>query len=134
MDAETQLVVRNRAGGRCEYCHLPQAADPLLIFEIDHIIARKRRGDDRPGNLCFACCACNHHKGANLAGIDPVTGRLTRLFDPRRHQWRWHFRWDGPLLVGKTAIGRTTITVLEINLSYRVELRAQMLDEGVSFA
>ena len=37
------------------------------------------------------------------------------LFNPRRQKWDRHFRWDGPLLVGRTAIGRTTIRVLQIN-------------------
>ena len=133
MDAGTQTLVRKRSGERCEYCHLSQAADPLLLFEIDHIIARKHGGGERPGNLSFSCFACNHHKGANVAGFDPVTCRLTRMFHPRRHKWGWHFKWDGAVLMGKTAIGRTTVAVLEINLSYRVELRKQLRAEGVSF-
>jgi hypothetical protein len=35
--------------------------------------------------------------------------------------------------VGRTAIGRTTVAVLEINLPYRVELRAQLQNEGAAF-
>jgi hypothetical protein len=37
------------------------------------------------------------------------------------------------VLVGKTPIGRASVVVLEINLSYRVELRSSLLAEGVSF-
>jgi hypothetical protein len=33
--------------------------------------------------------------------------------------------------VGKTAIGRVTIAVLEINFSERVLLRQSLIDEGV---
>jgi len=43
MDATLERLVRERAGRRCEYCHLPQAGTRVLL-EIDHVIARKHRG------------------------------------------------------------------------------------------
>ena len=81
-------------------------------------------------NLALACMRCNGHKGANIAGFDPLTGKLTRLFHPRRHRWDRHFRWEGPNLVGRTAVGRTTIDVLEINAPAAVELREALIAEG----
>jgi hypothetical protein len=66
-----------------------------------------------------------------LSGIDPPTGAIVRLFHPRRHKWARHFRWNGPILIGRTPIGRATIEVLEINLSYRVRMRAELIAEGV---
>jgi hypothetical protein len=42
-----------------------------------------------------------------------------------------HFRWDGSILVGRTAAGRATIAVLGINLAHRVRHRAQLIAEGV---
>src|SRR5205807_10069871 len=51
---------------------------------------------------------CNAHKGPNIAGIDTVTNRLTALFHPRRHKGHRHFRWNGPILLGRHAIGRAT--------------------------
>jgi 5-methylcytosine-specific restriction endonuclease McrA len=42
--------VRQRAGGVCEYCHMPEQWDELE-FQIDHIIARKHHGTDEPDNL-----------------------------------------------------------------------------------
>jgi hypothetical protein len=83
-----------------------------------------------PSNLALACHEDNLHKGPNLTGIDPLTGKLTRLFHPRRHKWSWHFRWDGPLLVGRTAIGRTTVAVLGMNLPHRVTLREALIAAG----
>ncbi len=80
-------------------------------------------------NTCIACFACNNHKGPNIAGIDNVTGKLVRLFNPRRHKWAAHFRWEGPMLVGKTPIGRATVAVLAINLAHRVALRKALMDE-----
>jgi len=64
-------------------------------------------------NLAWACHQCNLHKGTNLAGIDPDSNELVRLFHPRRDRWEDHFRKDGPLVVGLTAIGRTTAWLLQ---------------------
>jgi hypothetical protein len=100
-------------------------------FEIDHIIAEKHRGPTRAGNLCYACFACNNHKGTNISGIDSEKKTIVSLFNPRRHKWSKHFRWDGPVLVGLTPAGRATIAVLEINLDYRVDLRQSLIDIGL---
>jgi hypothetical protein len=123
-------LVSRRAGGRCEYCQLAQEALDLP-FEIDHIIARKHRGPTRASNLCLACFACNNHKGTNISGIDNKTKKIVPLFNPRRHTWARHFRWDGPVLAGISPIGRATVIVLEINLDHRVDLRQGLIDEGV---
>jgi hypothetical protein len=56
-------------------------------FEIDHLIARKHGGKTIAGNLAVSCIYCNAHKGPNISGIDPKTGKLTRLYHPRRHKW-----------------------------------------------
>jgi hypothetical protein len=121
--------VRERAAGRCEYGHLPQAGSNIP-FEIDHIIARKHGGRTVAGNLALTCWYCNSFKGSDLTGIDPATGKLTRLFHPRRHKWDRHFRYEGPLLVARTAIGRTTIRVLQINCEDAVTLRESLIAEG----
>ena len=73
--------------------------------------------------------ACNRSKGPNLTGMDPAGTSMQPipLFNPRRHQWHSHFRWDGPVLVGKTAIGRTTVHVLGINSADRVEVRRLLI-------
>ena len=130
MDPDLAQLVRRRAESCCEYCRLP---DGCLRFrhEMDHIIATKHRGSNDAGNRALACFECNHSKGACISGVDPATGSIVRLFHPRRHKWSAHFRWDGPVLLGRTAIGRTTIEVLEINLPNRVELRRMLIDEGV---
>lgn len=107
---------------------MPQAYDELP-FEFDHIIARKHGGPTLAGNLALACWACNHHKGPNIAGLDSQTGKISRLFHPRRHKWQQHFRWEGPVLCGLTPIGRATLAVLEINKPHRVALRQSLLEE-----
>jgi 5-methylcytosine-specific restriction endonuclease McrA len=87
MDRETQKQVRQRAENRCEYCRLHQDHSPLAALQIEHIIPRKHNGDDSRGNLALTCIDCNQAKGSNIAGIDPDTGRMSRLFHPRRDRW-----------------------------------------------
>jgi 5-methylcytosine-specific restriction endonuclease McrA len=55
-----------------------------LPFQIDHILAEKHGGETVESNLALSCPHCNRFKGPNIAGVDPATAQLTRLFDPRR--------------------------------------------------
>jgi 5-methylcytosine-specific restriction endonuclease McrA len=86
MDESLAEQVRQRAGDACEYCLMPQAYYPTVPFPIDHIIARHHEGPTALHNLALACLHCNSHKGPNLTGIDPITKKLTKLFNPRRHK------------------------------------------------
>jgi 5-methylcytosine-specific restriction endonuclease McrA len=106
--------LRSRAKGRCEYCHLPASIYPLP-FHVDHIVASQHGGKTVLENLALACLHCHRHKGPNIAGTDPETGEMTRLFHPRQHVWSDHFMWNGAQLSGRTGIGRVTIHVLAIN-------------------
>jgi hypothetical protein len=132
MDSHLRELVRQRANHCCEYCRMPQEYD-VLPFQIDHIISLKHRGPSDAANLALSCYNCNAYKGPNIAGIDPDTEELTRLFHPRQDSWHEHFLWDGPNLTSCTAIGRTTIDVLSINLPERVELRRTLISIGISF-
>lgn len=76
MDAATRNLARARAGDRCEYCRLHQSIVPLATFHAEHIIARQHGGTDDASNLALSCHHCNLHKGPNLTGIDPETGRI----------------------------------------------------------
>jgi hypothetical protein len=129
---ETALIrlVWQRAKDCCEYCRLPQALSNLT-FEVDHIIARVHGGPTIPANLALSCFYCNSYKGPNLSGIDPRTRAIVRLFHPRRHKWSRHFRWKGPGLVGRTAIGRATIAVLKINEDEAVSTRRMLMEAGL---
>src|SRR5262249_5410841 len=110
MDEGLEHLVWRRALQRWEYWRLPK--EHLRgAFGINHNIPRKPARTTRPSTLVGSCFYCNSFKGADLAGIDDKSGRIVRLFHPRRHRWSTHFRWAGPVLVGKTAIGRATIAV-----------------------
>ena len=124
MDERTKARVRERAGNRCEYCKLPQEDSPLAALHVEHIRPRVHGGSDHFDNLALACIDCNLHKGTNLTGIDPQTNQVTELFHPRRERWEAHFSWSGSYIIGTTAIGRTTIRVLNINSEDQLALRS----------
>ena len=128
MNDKLRRLVRRRARLRCEYCGLPETDSPVTPHHVEHIVANKHHGPTRSSNLALSCHRCNLNKATDLSGLDPVTGKLTKLFHPRRHQWSHHFRWDSYWLVGKTAIGRTTVDVLRVNETERIRLR-ETLDE-----
>src|SRR6516162_8110112 len=127
MDRALEELVWRRALRRCEYCQMPYQYE-RTTFEIDHVIAASHGGPTRASNLCPACFSRNSFKGTNLAGIDPKTRRVVPLFNPRRHRWQRHFRWAGPVLVGRTPAGRATVATLRINLDHRVAYRQELID------
>jgi hypothetical protein len=121
--------VRERAGGRCEYCFMPDD-EPLFPHEPDHIIALKHRGVTASDNLAHACFDCNRAKGSDIASLDPATGALTALFNPRTRVWTEHFRFNGPVIEPLTPEGRVTVFLLRFNVPARVAIRAALIDEG----
>src|SRR5438034_8202884 len=130
MDARLRQTVRDRAESRCEFCHLPERIAELP-FQIDHVIAEQHGGLTSEDNLALACARCNRYKGPNLSGIDPDSGKLTRLFNPRIDAWTKHFVWKSASLSARTAIGRTTIAVLQVNHPEAQNQRADLLKEGI---
>ena len=108
---------------------MPQELD-IQPFQLDHIRAQKHAGPTTAANLALCCLPCNSYKGANVAGYDPESDELQPLFNPRHDEWEEHFAWDGPVLSGKTPIGRATIAVLRINLRERIEHRRLLIEAG----
>lgn len=129
-DAALRHQIATRAGNRCEYCHLPDWL-ATIDFELDHIVTVFHGGEDALDNLAYACYSCNRYKQSNLAGRNPATGRVVRLFNPRRDRWSAHFAWHGPRLAGKTVRGRVTIEVLRINRPERVAARRFLIEAGI---
>ena len=121
--AKIRAQVRERARNTGEYCHLHQDDSPLAGLHIEHIVPKIHGGTDNLENLALACIDCNLHKGTNLTGIDPQTNEVTELFHPRRQKWEDHFELRGVYLMGKTAAGRTTVRVLNMNSEDQIALR-----------
>ncbi|WP_339910880.1 HNH endonuclease [Symmachiella dynata] len=129
MSKRLRELVRRRAGDRCEYCHLPQQATPFVSFHVEHIIAKQHvsAATKDPQYLALSCDRCNAHKGPNLTSIDPDSGQISVLFDPRKHTWDEHFEVCEGIVAGKTGIGRATVRLLNMNAPRRVELRLEWL-------
>lgn len=123
MNESTKTQVRERANHRCEYCQMNQEDSPLATLHVEHVIPKKHGGGDALDNLSLACIDCNLHKGPNLTGLDPDTGEITPLFNPRKQNWSEHFEWQGVQIVGKTACGRTTVVVMDMNSEDQLGLR-----------
>ena len=109
--------VVSRAADRCEYCGLAQQGQEAT-FHIDHVTPRAKKGPTTVENLALACVSCSLRKGARTEALDPSTGAVVELFDPRRHAWSDHFAWRGDdVVVGLIEVGRATINVLDLNRS-----------------
>jgi hypothetical protein len=121
--AGLRRLVRNRAGGRCEYC-LIHEDDALLPHEPDHIVATKHRGATEEANLAWTCFVCNRAKGSGLSSIDIETGQLVRLFNPRLDHWADHFQMkDDGAILPLTDVGRVTEHLLKFNRPEQLEIR-----------
>jgi hypothetical protein len=131
MDQELENLIWQRAGSRCEYCRFP-AEHSFYPFQIDHIIAIKHDGPTVAENLALACYYSNSFKGPNIAGVDPVSRQIVPLYHPRQQVWSEHFAWNGPVLVGLTPSGRTTVRVLRINHPDAVAVRTLLIESGKS--
>jgi hypothetical protein len=130
MQIALRKQVAARARDRCEYCGLPQAALPWARFHIEHIRPRQHGGTDDLANLALACRNCNLYKGPNLTAIDPSTQQLVQLFNPRVDTWIDHFSMINNQIVGKTELGRATVTLLNMNHPDRTQLRTELSGLG----
>ncbi len=113
-----------RAGLQCEYCRSPSdCSNPS--FSVEHTLPRSRGGSDEDDNLAWSCMGCNDRKYTEVDALDPVSGEVVNLFNPRQHRWDEHFSWaaDFKQIVGLSAIGRATVAKLKLNRSELVKLR-----------
>jgi hypothetical protein len=130
ISASLRQLVTQRASGVCEYCRIHQTFS-IYSHEVDHVIALKHGGQTNPENLVLACLPCNRHKGSDLTSLDPLTGEITPLFNPRTQIWSEHFLLNGGFLQGLTATGRTTLFLLKINEASRLQLRQALATQGL---
>lgn len=114
--------VEARAKQRCEYCRMHQSLQGAT-FHIEHIVPSSRGDSDAPDNLALACPSCNLHKSDRIEVADPNSNLTVPLFNPRKHRWTDHFRWDSYRIIGTTAIGRATVFALHLNHSRRLLIR-----------
>ena len=124
-------AVEERAGGRCEYCKSLRKYSPQP-FTIEHIIPLAKGGSNDMDNLAFSCGGCNGHKYQKTEALDPITGEISPLFNPRKDSWGTHFEWDANylLIIGITPIGRATARTLQLNRQELANLREIVMLTG----
>ena len=116
--------VRIRAKNRCEYCGLSQVGQ-AASFHIDHVIPRASNGATIPENLALACVTCSLFKSAREMVLDPETGVVVPLFNPRNFSWKMHFRWDQEKVIGISPTGRATVIALRMNRPIMLSIRRE---------
>jgi HNH endonuclease len=124
MSSRPYYAVADRANHRCEYCRAPESIFNST-FEVEHIVPSSLGGDNTLANLALACRWCNQCKSDIIMGVDSITQEHKSLFHPRDDSWEEHFEADlatGEIL-GKTATGRVTISILQMNAEIAVFAR-----------
>jgi len=117
--------VTQRAQSRCEYCCLDQASQ-AATFPIDHVIPVILKGPTDFSNLALTCPKCNALKWKHVQALDPETGEMVSLFNPRLDRWTDHFRWmksDATQVEALTSTARATSELLQLNGEFRREIR-----------
>jgi hypothetical protein len=134
--AALRNLVRERAEAACEYCLTPELIS-FAAHQIDHIIAEKHGGRTEADNLALACVLCNKYKGSDIASVDPKTGKIAALYNPRQDVWRKHFLLkENGMIEPLTDVGRATARVLRLNAPERVKERSilhELLRNGIDF-
>lgn len=94
-------------------------------LEIEHIHPKALGGKTSEENLWLACRECNAHKAVKIKDFDILTGRIVKLFNPRKQSWNSHFKFseDCTEIIGKTACGRATVESLKMNNFYQTTAR-----------
>ena len=123
--------VRQTARNRCGYCLFLEAYSPAP-FQIDHILPLAKGGTNDEENLWLLCASCNRTKSDKIEAFDPETNTTVMLFNPRTQIWYKHFAWslDKTKIIGKTPIGRGTVTVLNLNKERIVAVRREWILAG----
>jgi hypothetical protein len=124
VSASLKRVVIQRANYCCEYCGKP--AISFYPHEVDHVTAQKHGGPTTLANLAYSYFDCNRHKGTDLTSIDPETGQIIPLFNPRTQLWPDHFSFEEGRIVPKTAEGHVTVFLLHLNDPERVMERVAL--------
>ena len=119
-----KATVRAEFRNCCAYCQTPEGLT-TTTFEIEHIVPLSAGGKTEVSNLCLACPTCNRNKSNLQTALDFEDGHIVPLFHPNLQNWEDHFSWSNEFseIIGQTAIGRATITLLRVNRPELVRMR-----------
>lgn len=131
LPTELREQVRKRAKYLCEYCHTSERWQ-YVRFTLDHVIPPGAGGSEVLENLALACFHCNRRKSNKQMATDQQSGVLVPLFNPRTQPWAEHFIWstDGLLILPRTAVGRATVALLELNRERILKIRRADVEVG----
>ena len=109
---------------RCGYC-LTQQRIIGRPLSMEHLLPVARGGETTRTNLWLACRRCNEFRGARTEALDPTTGIVAPLFNPRTQSWSAHFIWsdDSTEIIGLTPTGRATVSALRLNNADIIQAR-----------
>ena len=94
------------------------------------MIALRHGGLTEAENLALACAICNNLKGTDLSAIDPLSKLIVPLFTPRTQNWGDHFELAGAEITGRTATGRATVVLLQLDSYERLSYRRKLAEDG----
>jgi 5-methylcytosine-specific restriction endonuclease McrA len=131
MKQSRKLFVKERAKYCCEYC-IAQVLFSADTFSTEHIIPVVKDGTDDVDNLAFSCQYCNNLKYKATQAIDPATGNMADLYNPRKDIWAEHFEWyeNFTIIRGISATGRATEVRLKLNRIGLLNLRKVLVQTG----
>ena len=131
VSASIRAKIEERAEKLCEYCRSPLEFSPDP-FSAEHIFPVSKGGTDDLENLALACQGCNGYKSTKTEAFDVMSRMTAQFYNPRRDLWNEHFVWseDFTEIIGKTARGRVTITVLKLNRQRVKNLRRILVLAG----
>jgi hypothetical protein len=132
LPAAVRQSVRASGRDRCGYCQCQQKYS-LVRLTISHLIPVSKGGTHNEENLWLVCSVCNRHKAAKITAVDPETGQIVPLFNPRTQTWHEYFRWsdDRSYVIGLTPVGRATVASLHLSDNPRInELRQKWVSLG----
>jgi hypothetical protein len=117
--------VRQRYQFRCGYCGVSEV-DAGGELTVDHYLPVVAGGDDRDGNLVYACIRCNQFKG-EFRPTPEDQEQVRRVLHPHRDDLTTHVTLDSRSgeLQGLTETGRFHIALLQLNRPALVEHRLQ---------
>lgn len=128
---QLRLIVAEQARHQCGYCQTQEVVSGIRLT-VEHLSPKALGGTDEIDNLWLSCRTCNEAKGVLTNAFDPETQQTVPLFNPRTQLWHEHFFWDqdSTHIIGKTAVGRATVHVLDLNNELRVMSRAIWVEAG----
>jgi hypothetical protein len=119
---QLRVFVEARPKGYCEYCLASSMFSPSN-FEMEHTQPESKGGNTDTENLALACRRCNGLKFTKTQYKDEESKEIVDLYNPRKDNWHFHWNTDETMMKGKTAKGRVTINLLQVNRQSNINQR-----------